>query len=106
MALRSRVVFLVTANGVNADVALGAIPFEADSVERSSAWELAAGTRLRTCSAEDLLVHKCFANRDRDWTDVEGGLASWNGHANCLIDVAAGTVVVDHRPAIDVATAA
>lgn len=71
-ALRSRVVFLVAPNGVNADVALGALPFEADAVDRSSDWELSPGKRLRTCSAEDLLVHKCFANRDRDWTDVDG----------------------------------
>lgn len=72
LALRSRVVFLVSTNGVNADLALGALPFEADSVGRSSLWELSPGQHLRTCSAEDLLVHKCFANRDRDWADVEG----------------------------------
>lgn len=71
-ALRSRVVFLVAPNGVNIDVALGALPFEADTVERSSGWTVSPGVQLRTCSAEDLLVHKCFANRDRDWTDVEG----------------------------------
>lgn len=71
-ALASRVVFLVTSNGVNADVALGAISFEEDAVNRSSEWELSPGNLLRTCSSEDLLVHKCFANRDRDWTDVEG----------------------------------
>ena len=29
---------------------------------------------LRTCSAEDLIVHKVFASRDRDWLDVEGVL--------------------------------
>lgn len=71
MALRRRVLLLVNAQGVNLDVALGAIPFEMASVERSSIWLLAEGG-LRTCSAEDLLVHKCFANRTRDWTDVEG----------------------------------
>ena len=25
-----------------------------------------------TCSAEDLLVHKAFAARDRDWLDIDG----------------------------------
>lgn len=72
LALRSRVVFLTTTNGVNADIALGAISFEAASIARASEWELMPGSNLCTCSAEDLLVHKCFANRDRDWTDVEG----------------------------------
>ncbi len=27
-----------------------------------------------TCSAEDLLVHKVVANRDKDWLDIEGVL--------------------------------
>jgi hypothetical protein len=54
------------------DLSLGAIPFEVDCIRRSTAWLLTSGGALRTCSAEDLLVHKCFANRDRDWTDVEG----------------------------------
>ena len=27
---------------------------------------------LLTCGAEDLVVHKAFAGRDRDWIDVEG----------------------------------
>jgi hypothetical protein len=37
------------------------------------------GQSLITCSAEDLLVHKCFANRDKDWLDVDGILArQWN----------------------------
>jgi predicted nucleotidyltransferase len=26
---------------------------------------------LRTCSAEDLIVLKAFANRNRDWDDIE-----------------------------------
>jgi hypothetical protein len=27
---------------------------------------------LRTCSAEDLIVLKAFAAREKDWVDVEG----------------------------------
>jgi hypothetical protein len=26
---------------------------------------------VRTCSAEDLVVHKAFAGRSQDWVDVE-----------------------------------
>ena len=29
---------------------------------------------LRTCSAEDLVVHKALAARERDWVDIEGML--------------------------------
>ncbi len=28
--------------------------------------------QLLTCSVEDLLVHKVFAGREKDWIDVEG----------------------------------
>ena len=26
---------------------------------------------MNTCSAEDLIVHKAFANRPQDWLDIE-----------------------------------
>ncbi len=71
-ALATRVVLLANDHGTPLDVALGAIPFEQRTVARTSVFDVAAGCRLLTCSAEDLVVHKCFANRDRDWADVEG----------------------------------
>ncbi len=73
-ALRFRVLLLRAANGVPLDVALGAMSFEENSVARSSAWQLPGGSLLQTCSAEDLIVHKAFAGRDRDWLDIEGVL--------------------------------
>lgn len=33
---------------------------------------LAPGETVTTCSAEDLIVHKAFAGRDKDWLDIEG----------------------------------
>lgn len=78
-ALRSRVLLLKNAQGVGLDVALGAFPFETRSVERSSPFLFPTGHSLVTCSAEDLLVHKCFANREKDWLDVDGILGrQWN----------------------------
>jgi len=73
-ALANRVLLLEAANGTPIDVALGALPFEERSVERATEFEL-AGQRLRTCSAEDLIVHKVFAGRAHDWQDVEGIVA-------------------------------
>lgn len=73
-ALQYRVLLLRAANGVPLDVALGAMPFEENSVIRSSPWLLPGGSELQTCSAEDLIVHKAFAGRDRDWLDIEGVL--------------------------------
>ena len=40
-------------------------------MERSTRWAIDARVGLTTCSAEDLIVHKCFANRPQDWIDVE-----------------------------------
>lgn len=71
-ALRARVVLLRAANGVDLDVALGALPFEERSIERASDYEFLRNALLPTCSAEDLVVHKVFAGRDRDWGDVQG----------------------------------
>ena len=74
MALTSRVLLLVNRRGTPVDVALGGIDFEQRSIQRSSLWKIPAGA-LRTCSAEDLLVHKCFAGRESDWVDVDGILS-------------------------------
>ena len=78
-ALLHRVLLARTRRGVDVDVALGALPFEERSVQRASAWSLGDGTELLTCSAEDLIVHKVFAGRDRDWDDVRGVLARRHG---------------------------
>ena len=73
-ALRYRVLLLRASDGTHLNVALGAIPFEQRSVKRSSPWQLPDGRSLATCSAEDLIVHKAFAARDRDWLDIDGVL--------------------------------
>jgi hypothetical protein len=74
-ALRSRVLLLKNLQGVGLDIALGAFPFESHTIDRASHFVFSTGQSLLTCSAEDLLVHKCFANRDKDWGDVDGILA-------------------------------
>jgi hypothetical protein len=69
---RSRRVLLLRAtNGVGIDISLAALEFEIRSVSRSSPWELPDGSFITTCCAEDLIVHKAFASRDRDWLDVD-----------------------------------
>ncbi len=78
-AALNRVVLLRTRDGIGVDVALGAMPFEERTIERSSAAELAPGAVLRTCSAEDLIVHKSFAGRPQDWVDVEGVILKQSG---------------------------
>lgn len=73
-ALRSRVLLLRSERGIPIDISLGALPFEERVVDRASDHRFLADARLTTCSAEDLVVLKAFADRPRDWSDIEGVL--------------------------------
>ncbi|MGH9460462.1 MAG: hypothetical protein ACRD1X_04560 [Vicinamibacteria bacterium] len=70
--LENRVLLIEGVEKIPIDVALGAMPFEERAVGRASAFPIAEGVSLTTCSAEDLIVFKAFAGRDKDWLDVEG----------------------------------
>jgi len=65
-----RVLLLSASNGVSIDISLGGMPFEQQMIEHSSLFEFEKDYVLRTCSAEDLIVLKAFAARDKDWADV------------------------------------
>jgi len=78
-ALQHRVVLARTAGGVDLDIALGALPFEEQAVARATPWQVNEHVALTTCSADDLLVHKVFAGRDRDWADIESVLIRRHG---------------------------
>jgi predicted nucleotidyltransferase len=71
-ALDHRVLLLTASNGVELDLALGGSGFETGSIERSTPYEFDAGYVMRTCSAEDLIIHKAVAGRPRDHDDIEG----------------------------------
>ena len=68
----NRVLLLRATSGVGLDVALGGLPFEESAVARSTLFTFPPDIPLRTCSAEDLVVFKAFADRPKDWVDVEG----------------------------------
>jgi hypothetical protein len=71
-ARANRVLLLRAPSGVGLDIALGGLPFEEQVVDRSSLFTFPPDVPLRTCSAEDLIVLKAFADRPKDWVDVEG----------------------------------
>lgn len=70
-ALSNRVLLLVSKEGIPIDTALGGIAFEENVVSRASRYEFLPELSLLTCSAEDLIILKSFADRSRDWADVE-----------------------------------
>lgn len=59
-----------TPSGIDFDISLAALPFEKEMIHRSRLIEYLPGIEPRVCSAEDLVVLKAFANRQRDWEDV------------------------------------
>ncbi len=71
-ALANRVLLLTAANGLGLDLSLAGTPFEEAMIGRASPFTFAAGCKLVTCSAEDLVVLKAFADRPLDWADIDG----------------------------------
>ncbi len=69
-SLRSRVV-LLEVEGIGVDISLGGLFFEENAVNRATNYQFLKGISLVTCSAEDLIVYKSFANRTKDWADIE-----------------------------------
>ena len=73
-ALRNRVLLLQTANKIGIDISLGAFPFEETMISRAEYQEYLPHIKLRICSAEDLIVLKAFADRNKDWNDIQSVL--------------------------------
>ncbi len=71
-AILNRVLLVKDQRGTPIDVALGAMPFEQRCVDRASAYHVGDNETITTCSASDLIVHKAFAGRDKDWLDIRG----------------------------------
>ncbi|MDR2115002.1 MAG: nucleotidyltransferase [Planctomycetaceae bacterium] len=78
-AMNNRVLLLFASNGIGIDISLGGLPFEQQMIKRSSLYEFETDYVLRTCSAEDLIILKAFANRDKDWLDVKSILLRQKG---------------------------
>jgi hypothetical protein len=74
-ALEHRVLLCQASNGVAVDVSLAALPFEEQIIARASRFRYAPKVTLVTASAEDLVVLKAFADRDKDWLDIRGVIA-------------------------------
>ncbi|MDO8805081.1 MAG: nucleotidyl transferase AbiEii/AbiGii toxin family protein [Elusimicrobiota bacterium] len=78
-AEENRVLLLKSASGVAIDIALAALPFEEEACSRATRFEFLPGVNLLTCSAEDLVIMKAFANRPRDWSDIKGVITRQQG---------------------------
>ena len=77
-ALTNRVMLLRSQSGIGIDLSLAFTPYEQEVIDRSVLIEYLPKVFLRICSAEDLIVLKSFAARDKDWIDVQGVLIRQN----------------------------
>jgi len=85
MANEARIYLGKLPDGTPVDMALGGLPFEERAIERATQYAFSDDVSLLTCSAEDLIVMKAFANRERDWLDVESVLIRQAGHLDWQI---------------------
>ena len=74
----NRVLLLLASNGVAVDISLAGLPFEQEMIERATSLSYSPDCSLVTCSAEDLIILKAFADRTKDWMDIEGILIRQN----------------------------
>lgn len=70
-ATENRVLLVKSTDNISIDIALAGLAFEEKIINRSTKFEFLPGINIRTCSAEDLIVLKSFADRPRDWADIE-----------------------------------
>jgi hypothetical protein len=83
-AQENRVLLIKSSNETPIDIGLAGIPFEEKVIARASPFAFSPDASLITCSAEDLIVLKAFADRERDWTAIQGiliaqgDLLDWN----------------------------
>jgi hypothetical protein len=103
-ALKHRVLLLQSSGGIGIDISLGMIAFEEKAVARASRYEFLPGVSLLTCSAEDLIVLKAFADRSQDWLDVEGVLIRQKGFLDWDYIFSELIPLVDLKPAPDILT--
>jgi predicted nucleotidyltransferase len=68
---QTRVLPVETSHGVRVDVIFGQLPFEEEAIRRARDIAM-AGTTVRVCSAEDLVLMKIISDRERDLGDARG----------------------------------
>ena len=101
-AEENRVLLLKTAHGVGIDIVLAGLPFEEDAVKRASFFEFLPGINLITCSAEDLIIMKAFADRPQDWVDIQNIIDRQRGKIDKLYIVTRLSPLCDIKEAPEI----
>ena len=67
----SLVVSVEVSPGIVFDMLVGVLPYEMQAIKRAIVMNV-AGVQMPVCTAEDLIIHKAIADRQKDWIDIEG----------------------------------
>lgn len=68
-AIAHQILLLKHASGTELDVSLAWLPFELEAMQRASV-EALRGVPMPVAQAEDLVIYKVLAGRERDWADT------------------------------------
>lgn len=68
---RTRVLPIVTDNGIRADLIFAELPYQEAAIRRARPVTLGS-TVVQVCSPEDLIIHKIISERPKDLDDVRG----------------------------------
>ncbi len=71
-AIANRVLLLYASNGVSVDISLSGLQFEEQMIKEATLFSFHPDCKLITCSAEAIIILKAFADRTKDWMDIEG----------------------------------
>ncbi len=72
-AQRTYVLPIYAANGIEADIGLGFLPYEEQAVAHGVHAQH-QGVSFLVCTAEDLIIQKAISEREKDWEDIAGVL--------------------------------
>ncbi len=75
---RNHLIVAINVEGVTVDLLLALPGYEELIIERAMPRDL-GGWQAWICTAEDLIIQKVVANRDKDWLDVEALLVERRG---------------------------
>lgn len=68
---QTRVLPVVAANGIRADLIFAELPYQEQAIDRARLIRLGS-IDVRICTPEDLIIHKIISDRPKDLADVKG----------------------------------
>lgn len=70
-ALKNRICLVKSKDGYQIDISFGMPGYEEEVMKRAFLLKVGKKTKVRICSAEDLIIHKSIAGRPQDINDIE-----------------------------------